>query len=366
MVFDFLLTIYSQIKSRMKIIFKRTTNQCKDFFPTVQDFVNYLKENYNKINFDNPLMIEEIKKVYSLLIDVTLEETVRYNRFTRRLFSLFKFKSRNCKQNLFWKERGWNEEETKKFLNTDLSTIIKKGCKTRRERDKNKHDFIENGVNQLFKYKGAKFSSILHPKCNCCQCNLVLNKIYVKNNLENFFYIIKKCSNENCQTHKMHGFDLYRVFLPIECAESHINVLSNRIKKSNRLCVEKWMSEGLSEIEAKEKISKTVTEIYLLPQEEKIPILCRSPQMLSVFSLLIYEIVHPMRDIKGSNCMISIKTKSKKSVDIIFTCMPPGASLFVETLVEEKIQPILDMHKAKINCEFNSISSTITIFLERA
>ena len=117
---------------------------------------------------------------------------------------------------------------------------------------------------------------------------------------------------------------------------------------------------------AKEKISKTVTEIYLLPQDEKIPILCRSPQMLSVFSLLIYEIVHPMREIKGSNCMIAIKTKSKKIVDIIFTCMPPGTSLFVEALIEEKIQPILDMHKAKINCEFNSISSTIIISLERA
>ena len=88
--------------------------------------------------------------------------------------------------------------------------------------------------------------------------------------------------------------------------------------------------------------------------------------MLSVFSLLIYEIVHPMREIKGSNCMIAIKTKSKKIVDIIFTCMPPGTSLFVEALIEEKIQPILDMHKAKINCEFNSISSTIIISLERA
>jgi CheY-like chemotaxis protein len=116
---------------------------------------------------------------------------------------------------------------------------------------------------------------------------------------------------------------------------------------------------------AKEKISKTVTEIYLLPQEEKIPILCRSPQMLSVFSLLIYEIVHPMRDIKGSNCMIAIKTKSKKIVDIIFTCIPSGASLFVEALIEEKIQPILDMHKAKIQCEFNSISSTVVVSLER-
>ncbi len=73
-----------------------------------------------------------------------------------------------------------------------------------------------------------------------------------------------------------------------------------------------------------------------------------------------------MREIKGSNCMIAIKTKSKKIVDIIFTCMPPGASLFVEALIEEKIQPILDMHKAKINCEFNSISSTIIISLERA
>ncbi len=117
---------------------------------------------------------------------------------------------------------------------------------------------------------------------------------------------------------------------------------------------------------AKEKISKTVTEIYLLPQEEKIPILCRSPQMLSVFSLLIYEIVHPMRDIKGSNCMIAIKSKSEKNVDIIFTCIPSGASLFVEALIEEKIQPILDMHKAKIQCEFNSISSTVVVSLERA
>lgn len=116
---------------------------------------------------------------------------------------------------------------------------------------------------------------------------------------------------------------------------------------------------------AKEKISKTVTEIYLLPQEEKIPILCRSPQMLSVFSLLIYETVYPMRDIKGSNCMIAVKAKNKKIVDIIFTCIPGGASLFIEELIEEKIQPILDMHKAKIQCEFNSISSTVVVSLER-
>lgn len=121
-----------------------------------------------------------------------------------------------------------------------------------------------------------------------------------------------------------------------------------------------------SVLAAKEKISKTVTEIYLLPANEKISVLCRSPQMLSVFSLLIYEIVYPMREIKGSNCMIAVKDGGKKTVEIILTCMPPGASLFVEALIEEKIQPILDMHKAKIHCEFNSISSTVVITLEKA
>lgn len=112
---------------------------------------------------------------------------------------------------------------------------------------------------------------------------------------------------------------------------------------------------------AKEKISKTVSEIFLLPSENKIPIMCRSPQMLSVFTLLVYELVHPMRDIKGSNCMIAIKSKSDKTVDIIFTCIPSGASLFVDQLIEEKIQPILDMHKCIIKTEFNSISSTVVV-----
>jgi DNA-binding response OmpR family regulator len=117
---------------------------------------------------------------------------------------------------------------------------------------------------------------------------------------------------------------------------------------------------------AKEKISKTVTEILLLPTSEKVQILCRTPQMLSVFSLLIYEIVYPMRDIKGSNCMIAIKEKSREFVDIIFTCIPSGASLFVEALIEDKIQPILDLHNAKISCDFNSISSTIIVTLKKS
>ncbi|APJ03893.1 PilZ domain-containing protein [Silvanigrella aquatica] len=117
---------------------------------------------------------------------------------------------------------------------------------------------------------------------------------------------------------------------------------------------------------AKEKISKTVTEIYLLPHEEKISILCRSPQILSVFTLLIYELVHPMRDIKGSNCMIAINASKKKNVDIIFTCIPSGASLFIESLIEDKIQPILKSHNAKIQFEFNSISSTVIVTLDCA
>ncbi len=158
-----------------------------------------------------------------------------------------------------------------------------------------------------------------------------------------------------------------------EGRENYVKILVPIINETRTRQIESasFKVENINEIltqsvkAAKEKISKTVTEIYLVPQEEKISVMCRSPQMLSVFSLLIYEIVYPMRDIKGSNCMIAVQAKSKKFVDIIFTCIPPGASLFVEALIEEKIQPILDMHKAKINCEFNSISSTIVITLER-
>lgn len=156
-----------------------------------------------------------------------------------------------------------------------------------------------------------------------------------------------------------------------EGREKYVKILVPIINETRTRQIESasFKAEDLNEIltqsvrAAKEKISKTVTEISLVPQNEKISIMCRSPQMLSVFSLLIYEIVYPMRDIKGSKCMIAVQKKEGKQVDIIITCMPPGASLFVEALIEEKIQPILDMHKAKINCEFNSISSKIIISL---
>lgn len=155
--------------------------------------------------------------------------------------------------------------------------------------------------------------------------------------------------------------------------EKYVQILVPIINETRTRQIElaSFKVEDLNEIlkqavrASKEKISKSVTEIYLLPQDDKILILCRIPQILSLFVSLIYEIVHPMREIKGSNCMIAVKIKSKKYVDVIITCIPSGASLFVESLIEEKIQPILDMHKAKIQCDFNSICSTVVISLER-
>ncbi|WP_186644801.1 PilZ domain-containing protein [Fluviispira vulneris] len=116
---------------------------------------------------------------------------------------------------------------------------------------------------------------------------------------------------------------------------------------------------------AKEKISKKLSEIEYIPPAEKITIMCRLPQIHSAFTELMYELIYPMREIPNSKCTVEIKNLDEKNVQVIFTCIPSGTSLYIDQLIAEKVQPILDLHKASIESEFNSINSTVTITLPK-
>jgi hypothetical protein len=116
---------------------------------------------------------------------------------------------------------------------------------------------------------------------------------------------------------------------------------------------------------AKEKISKKVTEIHFKKYEKKIKIMCRHPQILSVFTWLIYELIYPMREIKNSKCQLSFVVHEKEqNVRVLIDCSPSGASFFIDQLIAEKVQPILDEHKGTIHTEFNSLQSNMTITLK--
>lgn len=53
----------------MTITINRKRVEISKVFSSVEDFVDYLKENYNKLNFDNPKIKSSIEEIYQKMIN---------------------------------------------------------------------------------------------------------------------------------------------------------------------------------------------------------------------------------------------------------------------------------------------------------
>ncbi len=111
---------------------------------------------------------------------------------------------------------------------------------------------------------------------------------------------------------------------------------------------------------AKTKIAKSKTQFNLEFKSEGLEVMCRFPKLLHAFSELIYHISSPLREVEDSKCLIELSKKLTK-IQVKITSQPGGTSLDTENVIQDIINPIFEVHKAKLVCDFSSVSSTYTI-----
>jgi len=234
----------------MWILKDRKRLEVKDVFNNSNELLEYIKKENDKINTKNERIIKQIKDMYNRM--VVEDGLIKFNRFSRWYPKQMGFKQKNILQTEFWLERGWSEEETNKTISNIMIDRAGKSSHTKR---KNKNYIIINEITK-FKYKTVEFESSVHPICNHCGTNLDLHKVNVHNRVDEFFYRIDGCSNNECKSHNMNKTDKYKTYLPDDVANYKLEELSKIINESNPLCINYWLRKGLSEDESKLEISK--------------------------------------------------------------------------------------------------------------
>jgi hypothetical protein len=274
----------------MQILKDRKRQEVNEVFKTFNEFKEYLVSINNKINFENQLINEKINSIYQDML--TQNGVIKWVRFDRWLPSKFGFKKSNLLTLDFWVERGW----TKEYGKNKISDITKERSNIAVRTKLNIKNKIEFNENIKIIFKGGEFITNTHPKCNICGEDLKLTKKNLKNKSNLFYYKIIDCSNEFCETKSYSKSNLYKAFLPKEISEVKLKELNESINKSNRLCVDSWVSKGYSEEESKSNISEIqsknsmmvknrfVTSKYNLKNlgytDEQIKKICQTPSQI--------------------------------------------------------------------------------------
>lgn len=235
----------------MIIIKNRKKYTSEELFGSFDIFLDVLKNEYGKLNYDNLNILELVKYIYQKIL--TDEDSIQWLRFSRWLHKEFKFKHSNIIQKDFWLERGWSIKETNNFIFEINSKRSKKGVITK---NTIKNDIIFDGTTYIIKYKNVKYSTDIHPLCNECRNKIDIKKTNFNNKKDDFYYQIISCSNKDCKSHTYKKTDKYKSYLPEEIYENKLNELNSIIQKSNRLCINYWLSKGYSEEESIIKISE--------------------------------------------------------------------------------------------------------------
>ena len=97
----------------MTIIINRKRKDSIEVFPTIDEFVTYLKNNYNNINFESSVINSSIESIYKFLLED--ESNVQFIRLTRWLPSKIGFNHSNKFSLPFWLERGFTELDYVKY-----------------------------------------------------------------------------------------------------------------------------------------------------------------------------------------------------------------------------------------------------------
>jgi len=242
----------------MQILKERKKREVSEIFKTQDEFITYLSEINDKINFSNQTMINKINNIYNIML--TDEGVIQWNRFDRWLPSKFGFKKSNLLKLEFWLERGWTSDEGRRKISLITSERANKAIKTKSDKKK---EIIFNNL-ETIKFNGVVFTSADIPKCGKCKNNLELTKINICNKNDEYYYKIIKCSNLNCGTHKEKTRDLYRSFLPHDIGEKKIKDVRENIKSSSVLSIDSWLKNGYSVDEANKNISDIQSNKSLL------------------------------------------------------------------------------------------------------
>ena len=179
---------------------------------------------------------------------------------TRNLHRGFCFEYKNITKKEYWIERGWSELEAIDITTKDKAQRAIRQSETRQKLLQNKDVFIEDGKEKEYKFISGTFISKNKPKCNICDSELILKKVNINNESDNFYYKIIKCSNKECKIHKSSKNDKYTAYLPEKVSIKVIGDIANNIRKKNRLSIESWINKGYSEIEANNEVCKIQSE----------------------------------------------------------------------------------------------------------
>jgi hypothetical protein len=229
----------------MTITIDRKRKESIEIFPTIDDFIKFLKSEYNNINFESDNIKSSIFKIYKKLL--TEDGNVKYLRFSRWLPKQFRFKHSSKLSLPFWIERGFSELDYKEFTND----IFKERSDALKNYMKNLSDSLyiyDKDYSNIYNFNTSIFKLEDRPNCNLCSSELILKKSEKDNNK---IYLIKGCSNKNCES-KSNSKDIkWRAFLP----EYKYNELKNNLKEVKRsFSKDFWIKRGLSEEEAINKV----------------------------------------------------------------------------------------------------------------
>jgi len=229
----------------MTITIDRKRKESIEVFPKIDDFINFLKSEYNNINFENDNIKSSIFKIYNRLLEE--DGNVKYLRFSRWLPKQFEFKHSNKFSLPFWIERGFTELDYREFTNS----IFKERSNTLKNYTKNLSDSLfvyDKDYSNIYRFNTIQFELNLKPNCNLCNSELILKKSEKNNNK---VYLIKSCSNKNCKS-KSNSKDIkWKAFLPID---KYKDLKSNLKKVKRSFSKEFWIKKGYTEKEAIDKV----------------------------------------------------------------------------------------------------------------
>jgi hypothetical protein len=163
----------------MFIVIKSKRYDCKEFFPLFDDYLNYVKSNYNKLNFNNDIIIEKLEYLYEKSINN--EGLILSLRFDRWISSNLKFKFKNKWTLDFWLERGFGKDRfDEEILN--LSEISKKRNLELNEKKKIQKITFNPNLSIFYIFRGIMFETKDIIKCNFCESDL--EEVAIKSNFD--------------------------------------------------------------------------------------------------------------------------------------------------------------------------------------
>jgi len=190
-----------------------------------------------------------------------------------------------------------------------------------------------------YKLKNTIFESELDIRCNLCGSDFNFKIINIKSVPHKS---IEGCKNENCvsNTTKLKRKEIWKAFLPENEYHKIHTKMYNQMLSNNRLQIQFWTKRGLSEEEAKQKIieiqsenSKKVKNRFIVSKEnlknngftdEQINNICQTPSMIS------FWIKKGLSEEEAKQKITEHQSNSAKMVDFEKRILPSNIEYWIE------------------------------------